>query len=270
MKKLVSIFLAALLIVTLSGCQSKNTGSASAASKAETSVDRIKKAGKIIVGTEATFPPFESADPKDGKTIVGFDMDISQAVADKLGVKLEIKNMKFDSLIEAVNTGMIDFTAAGMNPTDERKKVVDFSQVYFNTKQVLVVKDTNNSINSAADLKGKTLGAQLGTTSEKAARSLSGIKQVTTLDKVDELMLEVKSGRIDGVVVENVVAGNYEKMGGLKIINIPELNTDGDLGIAIAVKKGNADLLKVINDTITELKSNGQYDKLLAKWGMSK
>lgn len=270
MKKLVSFFLAAVLIITLAGCQSKKAGSTSGTTKAETSVDRIKKAGKIVVGTEATFPPFESADAKDGKTIVGFDMDISQAVADKLGVKLEIKNMKFDSLVEAVQTGMIDFTAAGMNPTADRAKVVDFSQVYFNTKQVLVIKDDNTSINSAADLKGKTLGAQLGTTSEKAARAVSGVKDVKTLDKVDELMLEVKSGRLDGVVVENVVAGNYEKMGGLKIISIPELNTDGDLGIAIAVKKGDKDLLKVINDTITELKSNGQYDKLLEKWGMSK
>ncbi|NGX96459.1 MAG: transporter substrate-binding domain-containing protein [Candidatus Afipia apatlaquensis] len=270
MKKIGLIFLAAIMIITLSGCQSKKTSATSSTTKAETSVDKIKKAGKIVVGTEATFPPFESVDTKDGKTIVGFDMDISQAVADKLGVKLEVKDMKFDSLVEAVKTGMIDFTAAGMNPTADRAKVVDFSQVYFNTKQVLVIKDSNTSVNSAADLSGKTLGAQLGTTSEKAAKTISGVKQVKTMDKVDELMLEVKSGRLDGVVVENVVAGNYLKVGGLKIVNVPELNTDGDLGIAIAVKKGDADLLKVINDTIVELKSNGQYDKLLEKWGMSK
>lgn len=270
MKKLVSLFLAALLALTLAGCQSKGTKAASGASKAETSIERIKKAGKIVVGTEATYPPFESADSKDGKTIVGFDMDISQAIADKLGVKLEIKNMAFGSLEEAVKTGMINFTAAGMNPTPDREKVVDFSQIYFNTKQVLVVKDGNNSINSINDLKGKTLGVQLGTTSEAAAKTVPGVKQVKSLDKVDELMLEVKNGRLDGVVVENVVAGSYMKVGGLKMVEIPELNKDGELGIAIAVKKGDAELLKVVNDTINEMRSNGQYDKLLEKWGMTK
>jgi ABC-type amino acid transport/signal transduction systems, periplasmic component/domain len=271
-KKIISILLIALMVLSLAGCQSKSANSTSGdqPKKELTAVDKIKQAGKLVVGTEATFPPFESLDKNDGKSIVGFDMDIANAVAKKIGVKLEIKDMKFDSLVEAVKTGMIDFSVAGMNPTPDRAKEVDFSDIYYSTKQVLVVKDDNSSIKTIADLAGKKLGAQLGTTSEEAAKGISGVASVKPMDKVDLLMLEVKGGRLDGVVVENVVAGSYVKNGGLKVVNIPELNKDGDLGVAIAVKKGNTDFLKVVNDTLAELKSSGEYDKLLDKWGMSK
>lgn len=278
LKKLLPSVIIILLIFSLSGCsgigggQKKVEGAASTSAegatttKALSSVDKIKQAGKIIMGTSADFPPYENHEVVEGKDkIVGFDVDIAQAVADKLGVKLEITDMKFDGLIAAVEQGKIDFVAAGMTPTEERKKSVDFSQVYYNAEQVLVVKDDNNTINTTADMNGKKIGAQLGSTSEKAAQDVKGIKY-KAMDKVDQLMLEVKSERLDGIVVENTVAQAYiKKISGLKIVKIDELNSEPG-GSAMAVKKGDADLVKVIDGVIDELKSSGKYDELINKW----
>lgn len=272
LKKLLALVLSVVLIAAMAGCQGNkkvDAGQSTDTSKELTSVEKIKQAGKIVVGTESTFPPYESIDPKDGKTVIGFDMDIAQAVADKLGVKLEIKDMEFKGLLGALSTGMIDFAAAGMTVNDERKQNADFSQIYYKGGQVLVVSESNSSINSAADMKGKKIGAQLGTTSEKAAQSIDGIVY-KSLDKVDQLMMQVKNGSLDGVVVDDTVGVQYSKsLGGLKIVKVPELN-EGDAGMGIAVRKGNTELLKVINDTIDELKSSGQFDKLTDKWGLLK
>jgi ABC-type amino acid transport substrate-binding protein len=272
LKKITALMTALVLALTVAGCQGNKKVSDNTETEPKkelSSVEKIKQAGKIIVGTESTFPPYESIDPKDGKTVVGFDMDIAKAVADKLGVKLEIKDMKFDGLIGALSTGMLDFVAAGMTVTDERKQNADFSQIYYKGGQVLVILESNNSIKSAADMKGKKIGAQLGTTSEKAANLIKGIN-FKSMDKVDQLMMEVKNGMIDGVVVDDVVGIQYTKsLGGLKVVEIPELN-EGDAGMGIAVQKGNEELLKVINDTIDELKANGGFDKLTEKWGLLK
>ncbi|MDI6619628.1 MAG: transporter substrate-binding domain-containing protein [Clostridiales bacterium] len=274
-KKLVAIVLTFSLVLALAGCGPKATSNkkvddnkSAGAQKELTSVDKIKQAGKIIVGTESTFPPYESIDPKDGKTVIGFDMDIAKAVADKLGVKLEIKDMKFDGLIGALSTGMLDFVAAGMSVTDERKQNADFSDIYYKGGQILVVSEKNN-INSASDMSGKKIGAQLGTISAKAAQNIKGIK-LQQLDKVDQLMMEIKNGMIDGVVVDDTVGVKYVKtMGDLKVVKIPELN-QGEAGMGIAVAKGNKALLDVINQTLSDLKSNGKFDKLVDKWGLLK
>jgi polar amino acid transport system substrate-binding protein len=285
-KKVITIVMAALLVISLVGCnkaadsksQSGTTPTAAptaaptatpAPTKAPTSVDKIKQAGKIVMGTEATFPPFEGMDPKDGKTIVGFDIDIAAAVAKKLGVKLEIMDTKFEGLIPALQTDMIDFVAAGMTATPDRAKTVDFSQVYYTGLQVLVVKTDNDSINTGADMNGKKIGAQIGTTSAEAANSIPGIK-FKDMDKVDQLMLSVKNGTLDGVVVDDTVGVEYVKtISGLKIVKVADLNKEAG-GMGIAIKKGNAELLKVINDTIDELKANGEFDKLIDKWGLLK
>lgn len=268
-KKMIAILVTVVLVLSLAACGTKKANTKSTDTQKQlTSVEKIKKAGKIVVGTESTFPPYESIDPKDGKTVIGFDMDLAKAVADKLGVKLEIKDMKFDGLLGALQTGMIDFVAAGMSETDERKKTVDFSDIYYKGGQVLVVSE-KSTVASAADLNGKKLGAQIGTISAKAAQGISGAK-VQQLDKVDQLMMEIKNGMIDGVVVDDTVGVKYVKsMGGLKIVKLAELNT-GDAGMGMAVRKGDTELAKAINDTIKELKANGEFDKLVDKWGLLK
>ena len=282
MKKIISILTALLLVLSLVACQSKKAEppiqtqtptatptSAPTPTKVPTAVDKIKQAGKIIVGTESTFPPYESVDPKDGKTIIGFDIDLAQAIATKLGVKLEIVDMNFDGLILALLAGKLDFIAAGMAADEKRKKSVDFSQIYYRGGQILVVKDSISSINTAADMNGKKIGAQLGSVSEKAAQTIPGIKY-KAMDKVDQLMLSVKNGMLDGVVVDDTVGVNYAKsIGGLKVVKMEELNK-GESGMGLPVQKGNEELLQVMNDTINELKSNGEFNKLVDKWGLLK
>lgn len=272
-KKLITFMLTILLVISLVGCGSKNDGDLKDSNKEEqkqlSSVDKIKQKGKIIVGTEATFPPFEGISPEDGKTVVGFDMDIAAAVAKKLGVELEIVDMSFEGIIPSLETEKIDFAAAGMNVTEKRAQSVDFSQIYYKGGQVLVVKEDNDKIKKYDDLKGKKIGAQLGTTSAEVAQKIEGVN-FEVLNKVDQLMLSAKNGMIDGVVVDDTVGVEYvNKMGGLKIVKIPEFN-EGEEGMGIAVAKGNKELLQVINDTLSELKANGEFDKLTNKWGLLK
>lgn len=287
MKKLIAIVLTLIFALSMVGCggskpvESSKPAPAPAASsqpaeskkeepKKLTVVDKIKQAGKIVVLTSADFPPFESLDPKDGKTIIGFDVDLCEAVAKKLGVKLEMKDTKFDGLIPALLAGNADMIAAGMTPTAKRKESVDFSEVYYATDQVLVVRADDDSMKSSENMKGKKIGAQLGSTSEEAGKKIPGI-QMKTLDKVDQLCLQVKNKNLDGLVVEQTVAEAYVKsMGGLKIVkDIKELK-EVETGSAFAAKKGDAELVKICDEVIKELKSSGQYDKLVEKWFVTK
>jgi polar amino acid transport system substrate-binding protein len=257
-RKIWGIFLSVLIIFSLVGCQKKGPAS----------VDKIKQSGVLVVATSADYPPFESIDEKDGKTVIGFDADIADAIAKKLGVKVEYKNMDFKGLLAALVEGKANIIIAGYSSDEERRKSVDFSDVYFVDKQLLIIKGDNTSIKTAADMKGKKIGAQLGTTCEKAAQSIQGINY-KAMDKVDQLMLEVKNGRLDGVVVNLTVAMEYIKsLGGLTAVDIPELNTN-PTGYSVAVQKGDTELVNIINGVIKEMKSNGEYDKLLTKWNLS-
>lgn len=255
-KKAITLILAVLLAVSLIGCQSKK------------SMDKIKQSGVLVLATSADYPPFESIDEKDGKTVIGFDVDIANAIAKKLNVKLEVKNIDFKGLLPALVEGKCDIIASGMAADDERRKSVDFSDVYFYDNMLLVVAEGNNSIKSITDLNGKKIGAQLSTTCEKIAQGIPGVVY-KSMDKVDQLMLEVKNGRMDGVVVNLTVGGEYVKsIGGLKTIEIPELNVNPE-GYAVAIAKGDTEFVKFVNGVIKDLKSSGEYDKLLAKWGLS-
>ena len=151
--KLTALLLAAVTAISMT---------AVAVPAATDQVEAIKKAGKIQMTTNAEFEPFEY---KDGDEIVGIDIDLSQAIADKLGVKLEVSDIAFDSLIPSMNAGKADFIAAGMTATEDRKKNVDFSDPYFNASQAIIVaKDSD--IKTREDLNGKTVGVQQGTTGD--------------------------------------------------------------------------------------------------------
>ncbi|MDK2806676.1 MAG: arginine/lysine/histidine transporter system substrate-binding protein, partial [Thermoanaerobacterium sp.] len=164
MKKglIISLSLIVMLSIILSGCSKQST------------LSRVKKSGVIVMGTSADFQPFEFHKLVNGKdTIMGFDVDLANAIAKKLGVKLEIKDIDFTGLIPALQSGQIDMAIAGMNATPDRKKNVDFSDEYYNSEQVLVVK-SSSSINNLKDLNGKTVAVQLGTTSDDAAKKIKG------------------------------------------------------------------------------------------------
>jgi polar amino acid transport system substrate-binding protein len=271
-KKAITIFFTVLLVLSLWGCGNKEAKplketepAKSEPQKVMTAVDRIKQAGKLVMATSADYPPFESMDPGDGKTIIGFDVDIASKLAQSLGVKLEVQNIDFNGLLPALVEKKADIVIAGMSVTPERQQSVDFSKVYFTDKQVLVVNAGNDSIKTAPDMSGKNIGAQIGSTCLSAAEQIPGAK-IKQMSKVNQLLLEIKNKRLDGVVVNLASASEYVgQMDGLKMVDIPELNNNPE-GYAIAVPKGNAELVDAINSVVGQLNSSGEYKQLEQKW----
>jgi polar amino acid transport system substrate-binding protein len=171
--------------------------------------------------------------------------------------------MSFDGLIPALQSKKIDLIIAGMTPTDERKKAVDFSNSYLTTNQSFVISKDNNELKKLDDLKNKKLGVQLGTAQEAIARDIEGAK-ITPYTSITAAILDLKSGKVDAVVLENLVALPYIKNNeGLKKIDIEELPK---ADVAIAINKGNEELLGKINQELENLKENGFYDEIFNKY----
>jgi ABC-type amino acid transport substrate-binding protein len=251
-KKYLAVALASLAVVTVvAGCGSSGTDKKDAGAKEE----------KVLrVGTEPTFPPFEFT---ENEKYVGFDMDYAQAIADKMGYKMEIKSMGFDALIPALKSGQIDMIAAGMDATPERKQQVAFTDVYFRGGYCVVVRKDNTDITGFDSLKGRTVGGQIGTKPVEIAKEKGA--NVKQYDANSQGWLELKSGTCDAVVIDNAVAMYFMTQGGdkdLKIVGEPILST----GSALAFKKENTELLDKVNKAITELKKDGTYASLYKKW----
>lgn len=221
----------------------------------ENSTEPTNSDNVIVMGTNAEFEPFEY---RDGLDIVGFDVEIAKAVANKLGKELKIEDMAFDSLIMGLNNDKMDFIAAGMTATEERAQQVDFSDSYFKSKQVIIVKADNTAIASADDLVGKSVGVQLGTTGDLFVSGTEGVT-VVQVKKGTQAVMDLQNGKVDAVVIDEepakkMIAGKTD----VKILEVPFTEEE----YAIAVKKGNTELLNTINETIEELKANGEYDKI--------
>lgn len=213
----------------------------------------------IVMGTNAEFEPFEY---HDGDKIVGFDVEIAKAIAAKTGKELKIEDMTFDTLIVGLNNKQMDFIAAGMSVTDERKTQVDFSEPYFKSKQMIIVKADDSSIAKAEDLKGKKVGVQLGTTGDLFVSGTEGVS-VVQFDKAPLAVMDLKNGKVDAVVIDAEPAKKLvEGQSDIKVLDAPFVEEE----YAIAVKKGDTELLKTINETIKELKDNGEYDKIYGQF----
>lgn len=213
----------------------------------------------IIMGTNAEFEPFEY---REGTEIVGFDVEIGQAVAEKLGKELKIEDMEFQSLIAQINAGSLDFIASGMTIKPDREKQVDFSDPYFTSKQVIIVKEENEDIKEADDLIGKSVGVQLGTTGEEYVSEKTDIKCVP-FNKGTLAVMDLVNGKVDAVVIDEEPAKRMvEAQKGLKILEAPFVEEK----YAIAVKKGDTELKDAINETLVELQSSGKFDEMYAKY----
>jgi polar amino acid transport system substrate-binding protein len=213
------------------------------------------ESNEIVMGTNAEFEPFEY---REGENIVGFDVEIAKAIAAKTGKELKIEDMAFDTLIVGLNNKQMDFIAAGMSVTDERKAQVDFSVPYFKSKQMIIIKTDDASITKAEDLVGKKVGVQLGTTGDLFASGTKGI-EVIQFDKAPLAVMDLKNGKVDAVVIDAEPAKKLvEGQSDIKLLDVPFIEEE----YAIAVKKGNTKLLNTINEAIEELKQSGDYDKI--------
>lgn len=280
MKKMMSVLMIlALMAMMFTGCSGSATADTTAAestaaettasesTEAEAAIDKlqqIKDSGKLVLGTSADYPPFEFHLEVDGKdTIVGFDIDIANKIAAAIGVELEIVDMKFEGLLPALTAGKIDLIVSGMTPTDERKQSVDFSVVYYDARQtMLVASDSKDVLNTIEAFAGKVIGAQKGSIQETLAATTFTSSEVKAIDKIPNLMMELKTGKVDGLVLAEPVAKQYAAANPDLAVNGLDLGSEG--GSAVAVQKNSGAFLDLINQTIEEMISSGEMDQVIA------
>lgn len=280
-KKVLAITMAALMAASLTACgggakettaaattaEEKAEDTTAAESKDETSAEAAETeaakeaaGGKLVMATNAEFPPYEY---HDGDAIVGIDAEIAKAIADELGMELEIEDIAFDSIIPEIVSGKADMGLAGMTVTEDRMQSVDFSNTYAKASQKIIVTE-DSEIASPDDLKGVIVGVQLGTTGDIYVSDLEA--DGTTVERYSkgfEAVQALSQGKIDAVVIDGEPAKTFvAETEGLKILE--ESFTDEEY--AIAVKKGNTELLEKINGALKTLKDNGTLDEIVAKY----
>ena len=280
MKKAMGIILAGAMVLSLAACGGSSsettaadtaTTAAGAEASEEASSSSITGAGvategTLVMATNAEFPPYEYHDSSttgpDGTDIVGIDAEIMGAIAEKMGCKLVIEDIAFDSIIPEVTSGKADVGAAGMTVTEDRKQSVDFSDTYASASQVVIVK-ADSGIKSIVDLEGKTVGVQLGTTGDIYASDDEAIAKVEEYAKGMEAVQALSQGKIDAVVIDSAPAEVFvSETEGLTILD----DTYADEDYAIAINKGNTELLNNVNAALAELKAEGKLDEIVAKY----
>lgn len=226
--------------------------------------EKIKERGELRVGLSADYAPMEFEHTVNGKTeYAGVNIDLAKKIAKDNNLKLKIVNMSFDSLLGALKTGKIDIIISGMTSTPERKKQVDFSDSYMMTKNIMLVKkDKVNEYKDIKDFNNKKVGAQKGTEQEKIAQTEIENASITSLSRLPDVILALKSGKVEGAVVEKPVAEAYLKQNPKLGISNVKFNEE-EKDTVIAVPKDSPKLLSQINKTIKEVKDKGLIDKYM-------
>lgn len=279
MKKAISLIIASVLGFTLlTGCSGSSSNSAakspapaagstsasasaagSASKEAASANVKTVEDGVLTMATNAYFPPYEYY---DGDKVVGIDPDIAQAIADKLGLKLKVEDMEFDSIITAVQTGKADIGLAGMTVTQDRLKNINFSDSYATGIQSIIVKD-GSSITKPDDLKGKKIGVQLSTTGDIYASQDYGDDNVEKYNKGADAVMALTQGKVDAVIIDNEPAKSFVAANkGLKLLDTKYVTED----YAACISKDNDALLTAVNGALKELKEDGTIQSILDKY----
>lgn len=274
----VAVVAALSLSVILAGCTTVDMSKAGP--------EEIKEYGKLVVATSPDFPPFESLD-KAGN-VIGWDIDVAKALAEKLGVELEVQKMEFDAVLSSVAAGKVHIGMAGISNTAKRDESVDFSMNVFDSSQMIIVRADNTSINGPMDLAGKTVAVQAGTIGNWLAEMdedyaydfdddgnvlldepiLGAPKTVTKLSSGLMAIQQVKNGQADAVILDKLPAKtiveklNAEGGAQLKILDMSVY----DDAYAFAIGEGNTALKAWIDEALTELKEEGFFEELNSKW----
>ncbi len=269
MKKLLAILLAAAMVLSLAACASSGNGDNQGENPAETTTESQKTTlktledGKLIMATNAYFPPYEYY---EGDKIIGIDAEIADAVAKELGLELVINDMEFDSIITSVKGGAADFGLAGMTITEDRLKEVDFSISYASGVQAIIVKE-GSPIKTVDDLYADgaayKVGVQLGTTGDIYATDDFGDELVTQYTKGNEAVVALLGGDIDCVIIDNEPAKAFvENNEGLTILETSYADED----YAACIAKENTDLKNAIDAAILKLTEDGTIDAIIDKY----
>ena len=267
---ILAVAMGILMAVAVAGCSStpekKPAANAPAAAPADDSLAKVKARGRLVVGINAEFAPLEFHMMVNGKdTIVGFDIDMAKDIAKDMGVQLELKELAFDALLTTLQSGQVDVIISGLSATEERRKTVDFSDVYYKgTQTLLTTKDNLSKFNSFSDLKDKKIGLQLSSLQDKLMTALLPDGKYTKIESMNTLFLSLKSKQIDGIVTSTIVnqmaiAANPEFVIAEKVtIDDSSLKSPGT---AVALRKGATALKTQMNVTIKRLNESGQMQK---------
>ena len=218
----------------------------------------------IVIASDATWPPMEMVD--ENKEIVGFDIDLMKAAAEKGGFTVEFQNTAWDGIFAGLAAGEYDAVMSSVTITEERKETMDFSVPYINAGQILVVPQATSGVKTLADLKGKSVGAQIGTTGSFEIEKVSGI-ELRTYDEIGLAFEDLVNGRIDALVADTPVAADFALLnpnykGKMKIVGEPF--TEEYYGVA--VKKGNKAVLDAINKGLNAVLNTNTYSKIEDEW----
>jgi arginine/lysine/histidine transporter system substrate-binding protein len=270
MKKMMAVLLAGVMVLSMAACGSSKKEDTTAAdketTKAETEAESDTEAadsgesdGTLIMATEAGFAPYEYTE--DGSTVIGVDVDIANEIAKAMGKELVIQNMNFDSALLAVQQGKVDFAAAGISVTPEREEEMDFSIEYTTSKQVVVVNKSAGRVASVDDLTADTVvGVQGGTVADTYCQDDLGTKDLKQYAKFMEAAMDLKNDKIDCIIMDSLPAEQMvEQNDELEILD-GEVLTDK---YAIAVQKGNTELLDQINEVLEKLVAEGKIDEFI-------
>ena len=279
MKKLTALLMGTAMVLSLAACggsassaASSEAASSEAVSSEETSEAASEEntdeaaalttvnAGKLTMSTNAAFPPYEMT--TDSGDFEGIDIDVAAAIAEKLGLELQVDDMDFDAALLAAQSGKSDIVMAGVTVTDERQKVMDFSDTYAEGIQSIIVPE-DSDIASADDLAGKIIGTQRGTTGYIYCTDDFGEDSVVAYDDGLTAVQALNNGQVDAVVIDNAPAKEFVAANpGLKILDTAYAQEDYAIGVA----KGNTELLNAINGALEELQADGTLQSIVDKY----
>lgn len=253
MKKIVTLATVALAGFSLVACSSdKNTDN----------LAKIQDKGKMVVAMSPEFAPFEFKTLIDGKdTIVGADVELAKAIGDELGVDVEFSAMSFDNVLASLKSGKADLAISGISATAERQKSYDFSDSYYESKNVIIIqKDKLQALDTVDDFASQSVVVQKGSIQETIVKDNLTDANITPLTKVGEMVSEVANGKADALVLEEAIAKGYlEKNANLAVSSV-ELPSDDADAYAVAMPKGSKKLTKKVNDVIKSLKEEDKIN----------
>ena len=260
-----ALAITAALGLSLTACGSSDDGNDKTGTSSSGASDlKLVKAGTLTVCSDVPYPPFEDFDKSAATGFKGFDVDIVSKIAEDLGLKLAIKDSDFDALQSGLllNSGQCDLGASAMTITDERKKRLGFSDSYYDSEQSLLV-PAGSDIKSIADLAGKTLGVQKGTTGETYAKeNVKGAKKIVSMKDDGTEFQALKAGTVDALLQDLPVNLEHTKDGQYTIVE--QYKTDEQYGFAM--KKGNTALVDAVNEQLSAMHSDGSYDTIYNKY----
>ncbi|MEG0440439.1 MAG: transporter substrate-binding domain-containing protein [Solibacillus sp.] len=262
-KKWLLALLMTLVVAVLAACGASDKKDTTSGSEGPTDTNTEDKK-VLVMGTSADYAPFEYVETATSDEIIGFDIDLAKTIGEKLGYEIKVENMDFNSLITALQAKKFDIVLSGMTPTPEREEVVDFSIPYYETEQYLIF-DKEKNYKELADVKGGLVGAQVSSIQEDLAKEFAeehGFK-VESRNLIPELVQELKTGRFDAAVIENIVAENYlannDDLAAFPIeVEEPDFKA--------AVFQEGSPLKAEFDKVIEELVADGTIDELKAKW----